>query len=152
LSNSDHPPRTSLPARSRFRRPAPRVLALIAGGGALGATLRYAFIRWWPATDAEFPWATLASNLLGCFALGALLTHVITRHPPGHPLRLLGAVGFLGTLTTFSTFVVEVDHLFTIGQPARALVYLAATVTGGLGLCWLGIRAARVWAVRQVSA
>jgi fluoride exporter len=141
-----------LPARPRFGRPAPRVLALIAVGGAFGATLRYALIRWWPATGSEFPWATLVSNLLGSLMLGALLTHLITRHPPGHPLRLLGAVGFLGTLTTFSTFAVEVDHLFAIGQPARALVYLATTVTGGLGLCWLGIRAARVWAVRQVSA
>ncbi len=123
---------------------------LIAAGGALGALARYGVglqaRRLWG--DA-FPWGTLAVNLLGCLALGALLEVARTGAPGAHVSRgvqVFLAVGFLGAFTTFSTFGVESVGLFMAGRPGPALTYVLASVGLGLAGCALGICAARAWA------
>ena len=100
----------------------------VAVGGALGATCR------WLAVEAgghpRFPWPVLIVNVVGSLALGVVLAA-----ESGHPLARvalhdLGAIGFCGGLTTFSTFAVEVVDLIDDGDGAVAAAYVAASVVG----------------------
>jgi fluoride exporter len=120
-----------------------RALLLIAIGGALGAPARHGVAVVIPVEDGRFPWATLLVNLAGCLTLGALLTYLIEHHPPTHTARLLLCVGFLGAFTTFSTFAVEVDRLWSDGFIGTAVVYVGATVGGGVGLTAMAVRTVR---------
>ena len=103
----------------------PRTLLLVAGGGAVGASARWAVVTS-TAGDDRFPWWTLLVNVLGCLALGALVRS-------GHAARVAGGVGFCGGLTTFSTFSVEVASLLDAGEVAIAASYLVASVVLGIG-------------------
>ncbi|GIF05398.1 fluoride efflux transporter FluC [Actinoplanes siamensis] len=109
-------------------------LAAVAAGGVLGALARYAIGATWPHAPADFPWATWATNVSGCFLIGVLHT-LLARFRPGHRLtRLFLGTGVLGGYTTFSTAEVEVLR----AEPTVAVVYLAATVLGALLAVWAG--------------
>ncbi len=102
-----------------------RTAVVIALGGVLGATVRWAVAL--PGENTTFPWWTLIVNLLGCALLGAVVARV------DDPLRRAGlATGFCGGLTTFSTFAVEVAEL----QQTSTVVlwtYVGASLLGGAG-------------------
>lgn len=103
--------------------------AAIAIGGALGATCRW-FVIEVAGDPSVFPWPVLVVNVLGSFALGVLLAE-----EPDHPrariaLHDLGAIGFCGGLTTFSTFAVEVVDLTDRGRGGWAALYVVASVLG----------------------
>ncbi|ETJ05451.1 MAG: Protein CrcB-like protein 1, partial [Actinomyces urogenitalis DORA_12] len=87
-------------------------LAVFAGG-ALGTLVRAGLARLWPHTAGELPTATLAVNLVGALALGFLLGRLALAPDTGwrRTLRLGLGTGFMGGLTTYSTFIVEVEHL-----------------------------------------
>ena len=102
-----------------------RGLPLVAVGGAAGAVARWALLA--AVTPPQFPWPTLLVNLVGCGLLGILMG---SRARPS-PLLLVGT-GLCGGLTTFSTFAVEVADLLRHDDGALGLVYLAASVVGGL--------------------
>jgi CrcB protein len=103
-------------------------------GGAAGSVARYAVgVR---VDQARFPWATLAINISGAFALGAFLTLALG-HVPVSVMTPI-AVGVLGGYTTFSTFAWEA---FTLGRTGRAWVavaYVSVSVVGGLAAAWFG--------------
>lgn len=84
----------------------------VAVGGALGSVLRYGVatlsIRW----GGNLPYGTLAVNILGCFIIGLFLPTVF-KFPL--PIRLFIVTGFLGGLTTFSTFSFECWTFFQAG-------------------------------------
>ena len=94
-----------------------------------------------PATRSRpghFPWVTLLINLSGSFAIGLLvpLTEFVTpRAPLARPLLI---VGFLGGWTTYSTLAVEATLLAKDGAIADFVIYLVATVVGGLALVVVG--------------
>lgn len=110
------------------------ILAALAVVGGLGAMARFLLDG---AVSSRlgraFPFGTLAVNLTGAFALGALYGAAVG----GDALRLAG-VGFLGAYTTFSTWALEAHRLGEDGRtrlgPANLLVSLAL----GLGCAWLG--------------
>ncbi len=110
-------------------------------GGFVGAVLRYGtshLVQTW-AGD-RFPGGTLAVNVLGCLMLGALLGIAgRTIDLPEH-LRLLVAVGLLGSFTTFSTFAKEAVDLYAVGQPVRALLVVLLNLVIGFTAVWLGAR------------
>lgn len=88
-----------------------RVLCL-ALAGALGTLARYSlslFVHRY--TGANFPWATLAVNALGCFFAGLLWTLFEGRWPATAEMRVLILVGFMGAFTTFSAFILETGTL-----------------------------------------
>ena len=104
---------------------------LVAAGAAVGAALRYLAGHAW---DDVFPTGTLAVNLLGSLALGAL----VAAEPSDSAVALLGT-GVCGGLTTYSAFAVR-----TVGEgPRRGAAYAALTVVGSLAACALGFAVVR---------
>lgn len=92
----------------------------VAVGGAFGAVARYGVSIWMMQQfGGGFPWGTLAVNLVGCFLLGLLDGFVVSGQLVSAEARLLLGTGFLGALTTFSTFSVETIRAFEVGQVAR---------------------------------
>jgi CrcB protein len=116
----------------------------VGGGAAIGA-----WLRWWLGIVLNpifptLPLGTLAANILGGFLMGvamALLTH-FEAMPPA--LRLLMTTGFLGGLTTFSTFSAETATLITRGQPGWTAIIIAAHVIGSVLMTLLGVVAAEL--------
>ena len=89
--------------------------ALVAVGGALGTLLRAALEAAHPAAPGGFPWTTWAVNVVGCFALGLLLTGWVRPGLAPRWWRPLIGTGFLGAFTTFSAVMhavagLEQDH------------------------------------------
>ncbi|GBD14484.1 Putative fluoride ion transporter CrcB [bacterium HR25] len=115
------------------------VVIAIALGGALGALARYYLARAvYQALGSQFPHGTLAVNALGCLLLGIIIGLVEERGILGPEARSFLAVGFLGAMTTFSTFVYESYGLLRDGSYTLALAYLAASLLGGLAAFVIG--------------
>lgn len=119
-----------------------RVMA-ISVGAVLGANARYWLGAWLDGRFAtRFPLGTLAINLTGCLLLGFFVALTTRRISLAPHWRLLFAVGFLGSYTTFSTFGVETLSLFDEGSSGPALTNVLLSVVGGLAGAWLGARLA----------
>ncbi|MBO1073842.1 fluoride efflux transporter FluC [Roseomonas marmotae] len=111
---------------------APKLLALVAAGGAAGSLLRYAVGVWCGAWfGAALPWGTLAVNVAGSAAIGLLGGLMLGGMPLSQEARLLAMTGFLGGFTTFSAFSLDIGTLF-LRHPALAAGYLGLTLVGGL--------------------
>ena len=128
----------------------PAVLLAVAAGGLLGGPARYAVERLLPAGDGSLPWGTLTVNVVGSAVLGLLLMVLAEVWPPRRYLRPFAAVGFLGSFTTFSTWMVEVDRLATQAQVALAVGYLLGSLVTGLLAAAAGLAAGR-FAVRRLT-
>ncbi|MET7687867.1 fluoride efflux transporter CrcB [Streptomyces sp. NPDC005483] len=130
------------PRQSVWRGQAP-VVAVVALGGALGATARYALSLRWPVPPGGFPWATFWTNVVGCAVIGVFMV-VITDVWAAHRLvRPFFGTGVLGGFTTFSTYAVDIQKLVDHGRPATGLAYLAATLLAALTAVWLASTTAR---------
>lgn len=112
------------------------LLAVIVGA-LVGASLRLGIDALLPHDDAEFPWSTLLINVVGAFALGALVARVWPTAPDW--LRAGLGAGLLGTFTTFSALAVSFVALADACEWALAVVYLVVTVVAGLAAAWAGI-------------
>lgn len=126
------------------------VLGVIAAGGAVGASARYALGEAFPVQAGRIPWTTLAINVSGAFVLGMLLTvlserRVLERLPLARYVRPFAAIGVLGAFTTFSTFAVESDLLIKDGHAGAAIAYDLLSLVLGLGAAYLGIVVGRLW-------
>ena len=120
-----------------------RALALVCLGGAVGSGLRYV-VSWLAlrTLGPEFPFGTLAVNVVGSFAIG-FVQEAATRSAISEDARLLLSVGVLGGLTTYSAFSYESVRLLQIGAWTRASVNVVGTTVLCLGLAMLGMAAAR---------
>jgi len=115
-----------------------RFLLVFAGGGA-GAGTRYLVGTWaGQRLGTSFPWGTLFVNLAGCFLLSLLMQLAVTTTMSPN-LRLALTTGFMGGLTTYSTFNYETTKLLEEGALRAGLVNLGATALGcfAAGLCGL---------------
>lgn len=117
------------------------VLALVAIG--VGAALG-AWLRWWLGLRlnplfAHLPLGTLATNLAGGYLIGVAVAFFATRTGLPAELRLFVVTGFLGGLTTFSTFSAEVVHLIETARYAWAAGAAAVHVLGSLAMTALGM-------------
>ena len=111
-------------------------------GACLGALARWQLALWLnPSTpeDSFLPWGTLAANLIGGYLIG-LCIGVFQNMPQLAPeWRLLCVTGFLGALTTFSTFSAEVVGMLQQGRLLLALFTAGIHLLGSLVLTYLGL-------------
>lgn len=119
---------------------------LIALGAALGANARY-LVNVWAANrfGADFPYGTLLVNISGSFILGLLLALASGRLSLSPDLRLLLAVGFLGSYTTFSSYAVESLNLWQDGGLLLGLWNILLNNGIGLAFALLGTFTARLF-------
>ena len=116
----------------------------IAAGGALGSVLRYGLSTWVHGlAGREFPYGTLAVNVLGCLAMGFLFVLLVERMGEGAVWRAGLLIGVLGGFTTFSSFSIETFNLIEQGALVKAAGNMAASLFLCVGATWLGVILAR---------
>jgi CrcB protein len=109
-------------------------------GAAMGAWLRWGLGLWLNPLQPELPFGTLAANLLGGYLIGIAVAFFM-QHPGLTPeWRLLIITGFLGGLTTFSTFSAETVTLLLRGQYVWSAGIIIAHLGGSLVMTVLGIQ------------
>ena len=119
----------------------PAVLAICLGACA-GALLRWRLGLWLNHAGALMPWGTLAANLIGSYLVGLFIA-LLQQHPQLDPAwRLLLVTGFLGALTTFSSFSMEVVDMLMLERWAQALLTGATHLAGSLLMTYAGLKTA----------
>lgn len=115
---------------------------LIVGlGGAVGSMLRYAVQKFFQSQSAPvFPTGTLLVNIAGCFLIGILWSLVSRSLTWDNEMKLLLMTGFCGGFTTFSAFTLEGIGLLKENRTVLFVIYVTASVVGGLLATIIGIR------------
>lgn len=116
--------------------PAPRLVAAVAVGGALGALARWGLGEAFPADADEFPWATFAINVVGSFALAMLPALAVVRRSRTAAVAL--GPGALGGFTTLSAYSEQARALLDADRVGIAGLYLVGT----LAACLLAVTVA----------
>ena len=118
---------------------------LVFVGGGVGSVCRYLLgTRLQKAFPGPFPIGTFVVNALGCLAIGLVAALGLERAALSPEARVFLMVGILGGFTTFSSFAYETLGLVSIGDAARAALYVGASVFAGLAGAWLGRGLGRV--------
>jgi fluoride exporter len=112
-------------------------------GAAFGAWLRWILGLWLNPVFAFLPLGTLAANLGGGFLIGVAIEWLGLRSDLPPEVRLLVVTGFLGGLTTFSTFSAEAVGLMAKGHAGWAIAHIGSHLAGSLICTWVGIQAVR---------
>lgn len=122
-----------------------QVVAL-SSGASLGAIARWQLSLWLNSGHAHhIPWGTWAANAIGAYLIGFGVT-LLQNNPNLDPAwRMLLITGFLGALTTFSTFSIETVSLFSMGKAGLAIGNALMNVAGSLLLTWLGLVTGEWW-------
>ncbi|ADC89925.1 CrcB protein [Thermocrinis albus DSM 14484] len=120
------------------------VIAVLVGG-AVGSLMRYVvaktFQEW---AGIEFPVGTLVVNLVGSFLIGLFYSWLVEGLAVPPQVRALLITGFLGGLTTFSTFSYESFYMLMNGELGKGIMYLLVTNGLGLLMVWAGYTLGRV--------
>ena len=117
---------------------------IVCGAGAAGCGVRYLISLWaGQRIGNAFPWGTLIVNIVGSFAIAFVLELSIRVASFSPNLRLALTTGFLGGLTTYSSFNYETTALVSSGQAVRGLLNIGATLIGCLVAGYLGLVLAR---------
>ena len=119
----------------------------IALGGALGALTRYgvsqAVIMLNDSNQATAPLATVMVNVIGSGLMGVIYGYLSAGGMLSEALRVFLMVGFLGALTTFSTFSMDVMVIIDRGAILHAVVYVAVSVAGSVLIFMLAVQMMR---------
>ena len=116
-------------------------------GAALGA-----WLRWWLGValntlNPNLPYGTLAANLIGGYLIGIAVEYFSQQVALPVEIRLFAMTGFLGGLTTFSSFSAEAVGLLTESRYAWAFLLISSHLIGSIAMTLLGI-----FTVRGVTA
>jgi CrcB protein len=123
-------------------------LIFIGLGGFAGSVLRYAASGYVQqlANSIDFPYGTLAVNVIGCFVIGFLSQLAESRGAFSAQSRAFVFIGFLGGFTTFSSFGNETINLLIADESLPALANVGAHIVLGLSAVWLGrVLAQVIW-------
>ena len=119
-------------------------LLLVMIGGAIGSGGRHlvgrATLAWF---GPDYPYGTLAVNLIGGFAMGLLVGTLARNGQSGEQTRLLLGVGVLGGFTTFSAFSLDAMNMIERGDWGMALTYILASVIGSIAALAIGLSITR---------
>lgn len=111
--------------------------------GAAGSGVRYLIALWAEQRiGSTFPFGTLIVNLVGCFSIAAVMHAALALGWPA-TTRAAVTIGFIGGLTTYSTFNYETMRLLEEGASVTAAMNVGVTFLGGFMAGWLGLIAAR---------
>jgi CrcB protein len=111
---------------------------MVAAGGVLGVLARFGLTRV-TLHHESLIWTTVGINVVASFLLGLLVAEPWF----SRDVREAIGVGLLGGFSTFSTFSVQIVLEVDAGAPARAALYLAASVVGGIAAAAAGFTLAR---------
>jgi CrcB protein len=114
-------------------------IVAVGAGAAGGAWLRWGLSAWLNPVFPTIPLGTLAANLGGGLMMGIAMSVLGHYEALAPELRLLVTTGFLGGLTTFSTFSGEATTLLTRGQYAWSAALIALHVAGSIAMTVAGI-------------
>jgi fluoride exporter len=118
-------------------------LLLICLAGAAGTAARYLIGLWSVRRfGPEFPYGTVAVNMVGCFLIGGIV-QIAAVQSWSETVRLVLTIGFLGGFTTYSSFNQETLRLASSGATGAAMVNVIVTLVGGLAAGWLGLITSR---------
>jgi fluoride exporter len=112
--------------------------------GAAGTGARYV-VGLWAAQrfGSIFPFGTLIVNVVGCFAIAAFM-HAALALSWSATARSAITIGFIGGVTTYSSFNYETSRLFEEGARGAAVLNATATIFGAFAAGWLGMLSARL--------
>jgi fluoride exporter len=113
-------------------------------GAALGALLRWRLGVWFNAVFPTIPFGTLASNLIGGFIMGLCMEYFSRNAGVPPELRLAATTGFLGGLTTFSTFSAETSALLLRRDYLWSAAIIGVHVVGSVLLTIAGVYCVRL--------
>ncbi|MER8447735.1 fluoride efflux transporter CrcB [Mesorhizobium sp. M1066] len=118
-------------------------LLLVVVGGGIGAGIRHLTnIGALRLVGPNYPWGTMAINVIGSFAMGLFIASMM-RRGGSNEVRLFVATGILGGFTTFSAFSLDFATLWERGATLPALAYALASVIGAIIALFLGLWLAR---------
>lgn len=121
-----------------------KVLVLVGGFGALGAIARFSISEFVYRTMGRgFPFGTLLVNAVGCLLLGMIAEVCLNSSAIPDSWRVGLTAGFMGSLTTFSTFGYETFLHFEAGSLGVAIANVLISVIIGLVAVWVGVWLAR---------
>jgi CrcB protein len=111
----------------------------ICAAGAAGTGARYVIAVWAAQRfGSSFPYGTLIVNVVGCFGIAAVM-HAALTLSWSPTVRSAVAIGFIGGLTTYSSFNYETSRLLEEGAHGSAAVNAIATIIGSFAAGWLGL-------------
>ena len=113
--------------------------AAVAVGALLGAWLRWGLSAWLNPSSPGLPLGTLAANIGGGYAIGVAVAFFAANASIAPEWRLACITGFLGALTTFSTFSAESVELLMAGRYGAAALHSGAHLFGSIVATLLGI-------------
>ena len=118
-------------------------IALVFVGAGAGGVSRHLLNLALNPLTAPLPLGTLVANLSGSYLAGGLIGLLALRADLDPGLRLLLVTGFMGGLTTFSTFAVEIAQMLQSNRWHVALGAIGLHVVGSIGAALLGLATAR---------
>lgn len=113
-------------------------LLSISVGATLGAWLRWGLSLWLNTGSGRFALGTFCANLLGAYLIGLAMAYALNHPDWSPPIRMLVVTGFLGGLTTFSTFSAETFTYLQAGRIGLAFIYVTLSLAGSLLMTLLG--------------
>jgi len=119
-------------------------LLAIGLGGFCGALARHGFNEAFKKF-ADFPWSTFAANMTGCLLMGVMMALILDRKFTSEAGTAFLVTGFLGSVTTFSTFSFQSLELMQSGRFGAAAVNILLNVMIGLTAVFLGMKLVRVF-------